>query len=238
MNAGLFHGHSIFDHHNFIEDPFGHSNIIIGKHSLPPNTIKITKTVAVKIPVPHAVPVPHSVPYPVPIPVHRPFPVEVPKIIHVKEQIPIPFHSHSSVGSGIHSNGGFEQQGGINGFGHTDFGSTGLAQSGYSSSGVDQGLIHGGGDQVLFHGSVEQGGYENGGNYGGGYEGNIDIGSSIGSGIGSYADQHYGNAGDSLSLHSAQQYQSQGFGSQLQAGGYQHQYQTQENVNEGNSGHH
>lgn len=61
---------------------------IIGKHRLPPNIIKITERVAVKVPYAQLIPVPHNVPYPFPVPVARPFPVEVPQIINLNQDTP------------------------------------------------------------------------------------------------------------------------------------------------------
>lgn len=57
------------------------SSLVIGKYSLPPETIRITKTVAVRVP--QFIPLPHNVPYPVVVPVSKPFPVEVQKIINI-----------------------------------------------------------------------------------------------------------------------------------------------------------
>lgn len=70
----------------------------VGKHQLKPNTIKLIRTVQVKIPVPYRVNVPHPLPYPVPV--HRPYPVEVPKYIKVKEQVPVyvPVHDGGHIG--------------------------------------------------------------------------------------------------------------------------------------------
>uniref|UniRef100_A0A182P894 Uncharacterized protein n=1 Tax=Anopheles epiroticus TaxID=199890 RepID=A0A182P894_9DIPT len=53
----------------------------VGKHTLPPKTVKITKTVAVKVPVPFPVKVPE--PVPVPVPVSRPVPVPVPTLVAI-----------------------------------------------------------------------------------------------------------------------------------------------------------
>ncbi|XP_055545357.1 putative cyclin-dependent serine/threonine-protein kinase DDB_G0272797/DDB_G0274007 [Wyeomyia smithii] len=59
---------------------------VIAPHKVPPKTVKITNTVAVKVPVPYPVKVP--IPVPVPIPVNKPIPVPVPKIINVPEPTP------------------------------------------------------------------------------------------------------------------------------------------------------
>lgn len=141
-NGGLLHEHTIFDHNNFIDDPFGHSNFFVGKHTLPPNTVKITKTVAVKIPVPHPVPVPFNIPYPVPVHITRTIPVEVPKIIPVQELIPIPVGGHSLAGQHIGSVTGLGQTTGYaggyssNGYEKSGYGgsSTGFGQTGYGVS--------------------------------------------------------------------------------------------------------
>ena len=53
----------------------------VGKHKLPPKTVKITKTVAVQVPVPFPVKVPE--PVPVPVPVAKPVPVPVPTLVAV-----------------------------------------------------------------------------------------------------------------------------------------------------------
>uniref|UniRef100_A0A182J5X6 Uncharacterized protein n=1 Tax=Anopheles atroparvus TaxID=41427 RepID=A0A182J5X6_ANOAO len=53
----------------------------VGRHTLPPKTVKITKTVAVKVPVPFPVKVPE--PVPVPVPVSKPVPVPVPTLVAV-----------------------------------------------------------------------------------------------------------------------------------------------------------
>uniref|UniRef100_A0A182Q623 Uncharacterized protein n=1 Tax=Anopheles farauti TaxID=69004 RepID=A0A182Q623_9DIPT len=55
--------------------------LYVGKHKLPPKTIKITKTVAVKVPVPFPVKVPE--PVPVPVPVSKPVPVPVPTLVAI-----------------------------------------------------------------------------------------------------------------------------------------------------------
>lgn len=105
---------SIFpDFHHALRSQYSHDewnshDLIIGKHHLPPDTIKITKTVAVKIPYPQYIPVPHGVPYPVPVHVSKPIPVEVPKIITVKEEVPVPYPVHQEISQ--HSVGYEEQQ--------------------------------------------------------------------------------------------------------------------------------
>ncbi|XP_035915271.1 filaggrin-2-like isoform X1 [Anopheles stephensi] len=53
----------------------------VGKHKLPPKTVKITNTVAVKVPVPFPVKVPE--PVPVPVPVSKPVPVPVPTLVAI-----------------------------------------------------------------------------------------------------------------------------------------------------------
>lgn len=77
----------------------------VGKHQLKPNTIKLIRTVQVKIPVPYRVNVPHPLPYPVPVP--KPYPVEVPKYIKVREQVPVyvPVHHHQHDGGGASGSG-------------------------------------------------------------------------------------------------------------------------------------
>lgn len=63
------------------QTPF--SRFIIGQHSLPPNIIKITERIAVKVPYAQLIPIPHNVPYPFAVPISRPFPVQVPQIINL-----------------------------------------------------------------------------------------------------------------------------------------------------------
>ncbi|KAK9711675.1 hypothetical protein QE152_g25344 [Popillia japonica] len=87
---------------------------------VPPESVKVTKTITVKIPqpypvsVPHPVPVPYSVPKPVPVPVTKlvhvpkPYPVEVTKTVPVPIEVP---SSHGGIG-GSGSGGGFDQHGG------------------------------------------------------------------------------------------------------------------------------
>ncbi|EDS37880.1 conserved hypothetical protein [Culex quinquefasciatus] len=55
----------------------------VGPHKVPPKTVKITNTVAVKVPVPYPVKVPH--PVPVPVPVDRVVPLPVPKLVRIPE---------------------------------------------------------------------------------------------------------------------------------------------------------
>ncbi|XP_058449145.1 uncharacterized protein LOC131429116 [Malaya genurostris] len=59
----------------------------VGRHKVPPKTVKITNTVAVKVPVPYPVRIPQ--PIPIPIPVNKPIPVPVTKIIKVTETTPV-----------------------------------------------------------------------------------------------------------------------------------------------------
>lgn len=61
------------------------SKFLIGKYTLPPETIRITKTVAIKVP--QYIPLPQNIPYPVPLPISKPFPVEVPKIVTINNSI-------------------------------------------------------------------------------------------------------------------------------------------------------
>uniref|UniRef100_A0ABD2WCK8 Uncharacterized protein n=1 Tax=Trichogramma kaykai TaxID=54128 RepID=A0ABD2WCK8_9HYME len=55
---------------------------------LPAKIIKITRTVAVKVPVPYPVKVPHHIP--IPVPVNRPIPVPVPHYVKVDHHVPVP----------------------------------------------------------------------------------------------------------------------------------------------------
>lgn len=115
VNANILPDQLFYDQHSyggpFNIDHQNPSNFIIGKHTLPPDTIKITKTVAVKVPYAQLIPVPHNIPYPVPVPVSKPFPVEVPKIVYVKEEIPVPVHHHSvNDGYSSHQHGYGQQQ--------------------------------------------------------------------------------------------------------------------------------
>lgn len=106
---------------------------VLGQHVEIPETpvkvIKITKTVAVKIPVPYPVKVREKVPYPVHI--AKPYPVPVPQIIKVPHVVTIPQKSHQDGGwnsgsdqgsSGAEGSYYGHQQGGDNGgndVGHT-----------------------------------------------------------------------------------------------------------------------
>ena len=74
------------------------SNFQIGKQILPPDVVRITKTVAIRVPYPKIIYVPRNIPYPVPYPISKPFPVEVPKIVDLQgeqDQVPSTI-SHSS----------------------------------------------------------------------------------------------------------------------------------------------
>ncbi|XP_055599344.1 adhesive plaque matrix protein-like [Uranotaenia lowii] len=62
----------------------------IGKHKVPPKTVKITKTIAVKVPVPFPVKVPHPVPVPVPVPKAVPVPVVKPVLVPVTKLVRVP----------------------------------------------------------------------------------------------------------------------------------------------------
>lgn len=62
---------------------------IIGQHSLPPNIIKITERVGVKVPYAQLIPVPHNVPYPFAVPISKPFSVEVPHLLNFNQDTPI-----------------------------------------------------------------------------------------------------------------------------------------------------
>ncbi|KAF5282084.1 hypothetical protein FQA39_LY00609 [Lamprigera yunnana] len=94
---------------------------------LPPKVVKISSTVALKIPKPYPVKIPHNVPYPVhvdkpyPVPVTHlvkvphPVPVEVIKSVPVPVEVPKPYpvpHNEYSQSEGIDSYGGsnFNQQ--------------------------------------------------------------------------------------------------------------------------------
>lgn len=76
---------------------------VLGEHVEVPETpvrvIKITKTVAVKVPVPYPVKVVEKVPYPVHI--NKPYPVPVPQIVKVPHHVgPSPqVHAHEPLGS-------------------------------------------------------------------------------------------------------------------------------------------
>lgn len=62
---------------------------IIGQYSLPPNIIKITERVAVRVPYAQFIPVPHNVPYPFAVPISKPFPVKVPQFINFNQDTPV-----------------------------------------------------------------------------------------------------------------------------------------------------
>lgn len=88
-----------YDQHSRTSNPFNaapakltqsaFARYIIGQHSLPPNIIKITERVAVKVPYAQLIPVPHNVPYPYAVPISRPFPVEVPQLVDLNRDTPI-----------------------------------------------------------------------------------------------------------------------------------------------------
>ncbi|KAJ2953591.1 hypothetical protein O0L34_g1195 [Tuta absoluta] len=63
----------------------------VESHDTPVKVIKITKTVAVKIPVPYPVKVIEKVPYPVHV--SKPYPVPVPQIVHVPKHDDAPHGS-------------------------------------------------------------------------------------------------------------------------------------------------
>lgn len=69
-----------FDHRPWLNPQF---------NKPPPDVIRVTKTVAIRVPYPKFIYVPHNVPYPVPYPVSKPFPVEVTKIVDLQNE-PIP----------------------------------------------------------------------------------------------------------------------------------------------------
>ncbi|OXU20380.1 hypothetical protein TSAR_012228 [Trichomalopsis sarcophagae] len=56
-------------------------------NEVPTKIIKITKTVAVKVPVPYPVKIPHHIP--VPVPVNHPIAVPVPQIVKVPHHVPV-----------------------------------------------------------------------------------------------------------------------------------------------------
>ncbi|PZC78796.1 uncharacterized protein LOC124645728 [Helicoverpa zea] len=75
---------------------------VLGEHVEIPETpvrvVKITKTVAVKVPVPYPVKVIEKVPYPVHI--NKPYPVPVPQIVKVPHvESPQQLHGHEALGS-------------------------------------------------------------------------------------------------------------------------------------------
>lgn len=83
----------------------------LGEHVEIPETpvkvIKITKTVAVKVPVPYPVKIVEKVPYPVHV--AKPYPVPVPQIVHVPQTAAHkPLHAHEALDVG---NGGYQQSG-------------------------------------------------------------------------------------------------------------------------------
>lgn len=55
----------------------------IGKYKGPPKVIKITETIAVKVPVPYPVKIPHNII----VPVDKPYPVPITKIVTIPEQL-------------------------------------------------------------------------------------------------------------------------------------------------------
>ncbi|KAF5294548.1 hypothetical protein FQR65_LT10740 [Abscondita terminalis] len=54
---------------------------------IPPKVVKISSTVALKIPKPYPVKIPHNVPYPVHV--DKPYPVPVPQLIKVPQPVPV-----------------------------------------------------------------------------------------------------------------------------------------------------
>lgn len=76
----------------------------VDHHETPVKVIKITKTIAVKIPVPYPVKIIQKVPYPVHI--VKPYPVSVPHIVKVPQ--PVHKHAHEGGDSGLegHQDGG------------------------------------------------------------------------------------------------------------------------------------
>lgn len=74
--------------HNFSELEKASEKLVdlgtyIGKYKGPPKVIKITETIAVKVPVPYPVKIPHEVI----VPVDKPYPVPITKIVTVPEQL-------------------------------------------------------------------------------------------------------------------------------------------------------
>lgn len=135
----------------------------VGKHHIPPKVIKITKTVAYKVPVPYPVKVPHGVPYPVPVP--KPYPVHVPKYIKIKEQVPVyipaPHGEQHNHGGGGGGGGGYEHfnhaggdgNAGFDG-GHAAFDVGGHHHGGFGSADAGGfGNQHQGGGHVGFEGT-------------------------------------------------------------------------------------
>lgn len=76
----------------------------------PVKVIKITKTIAVKVPVPYPVKVREKVPYPVPI--SKPYPVPVPQIIKVPHIVTTKSDGHENADAGYGSFPGTHQLGG------------------------------------------------------------------------------------------------------------------------------
>lgn len=115
-------------------------------HEIPTKIVKITKTVAIKIPVPYPVKIPHNVPYPVHV--NKPYPVPVPQIIKVPHPVPVPVssgHHDSGLGHGGGDGGHFDtsshfQNQAPSYGGHHELSSGGFG-GGFESSG------HGGGEQ-------------------------------------------------------------------------------------------
>ncbi|KAM0727349.1 hypothetical protein ACS0PU_006681 [Formica fusca] len=56
-------------------------------HEVPTKVIKVTKTVAIKVPVPYPVKVPHHIPFPVPV--KHPVAIPVPQIVKVPQHVPV-----------------------------------------------------------------------------------------------------------------------------------------------------
>lgn len=61
-------------------------NFQFSKQVLPPDVIRITKTVAIRVPYPKLIYVPHNIPYPVPYPISKPYPIEIPKIVDLQNE--------------------------------------------------------------------------------------------------------------------------------------------------------
>ncbi|XP_055713139.1 keratin, type I cytoskeletal 9-like [Phlebotomus papatasi] len=155
-----------------------HLGTYVGKQHSPPKIIRITKTVAVKVPVP--VHIPKFIKYPVPFPVH------VPKIIKVKEHFPFSdkeshgghenFGAQLGSGEGGHFEGGHALGGSAQGgqehqlsggdaSGHGGEASGSYQHEEFSHSGYGNGL---GGDLQQSYGGGES--YGSGESYGQGYE--------------------------------------------------------------------
>ncbi|XP_037297869.1 dosage compensation regulator [Manduca sexta] len=97
--------YSIASHHSHTIPIEGYETElqVLGQHvdipETPVKVVKITKTIAVKIPVPYPVKVREKVPYPVPI--AKPYPVPVPQIIKVPHIISTKGnYGHDGAGSG------------------------------------------------------------------------------------------------------------------------------------------